>query len=195
MTTVYTSEELHDLIVASKNGDEQALSRLIASYAESVHGLIFSIIGDRHVVEDLAQETFLRAITALHQYEFRAPFRSWLYRIAVNLCRDHFRRKKVRRIVSHYEKEDNQADENILIDHGENPDQYLEREEKRRHIEAALDQLPPTLRTVFVLRDIQELSYEEIAGMMSWRLGTVKSRLFRARKELAQILSPIVEDL
>jgi RNA polymerase sigma-70 factor (ECF subfamily) len=118
-----------------------------------------------------------------------------LFRIAVNLCRDHFRRKKVRRIVSHYEREDSQADESVLIDHSENPAQILDREEKRRYIESAVGRLAPALRTVFVLRDIQGLSYGEIADMMSWRLGTVKSRLFRARRELAGILSPYMEEL
>lgn len=180
-------DENFELIVAAKNGDKQALSELININAESVHSFIYSIVGNWQIVEDLAQETFLRMITAIKNYEFRAPFRAWLFRIAVNLCRDHFRRKKVRNIVSSIIYDSNEEELN-LIDETQNPARDLESKETIIKIEQAMNSLPESLRMVFVLRDIQEFTYEEIAKTLKWSLGTVKSRLFRARKEIAKYI-------
>ena len=180
-------DENFELIIAAKKGDQQALSRLIDKFSEPIHSFIYSIVGDWQIVEDLAQETFLRMITAIKNYEFRAPFRSWLFRIAVNLCRDHFRRKKVRSIVSFLTYDSNE-EEMSITDEKQNPLRDLEKKETLQQIEQALKSLPEYLRLVFVLRDIQELSYEEISDTLKWSLGTVKSRLFRARKEIAKYL-------
>ena len=180
-------DENFELIVAAKNGDKQALSELININAESVHSFIYSIVGNWQIVEDLAQETFLRMITAIKNYEFRAPFRSWLFRIAVNLCRDHFRRKKVRNIISSIIYDSNE-EELSLVDETQNPARDLESKETIIKIEQAMNSLPESLRLVFVLRDIQEFTYEEIAKTLKWSLGTVKSRLFRARKEIAKYI-------
>lgn len=180
-------DENFDLIVAAKNGDQQALSTLIEKFSEPIHSFIYSIVGDWNIVEDLAQETFLRMISAIKDYEFRAPLKSWLFRIAVNLCRDHFRRKKVRSIVSFLTYDSNE-EEISIVDDKQNPLRDLEKKETLHKIEQALKSLPEYLRLVFVLRDIQELTYEEIAKTLKWRPGTVKSRLFRARKEIAKYL-------
>jgi len=180
-------DENLELIVAAKNGDKQALSELININAESVHSFIYSIVGNWQLVEDLAQETFLRMINAIKDYEFRAPFRSWLFRIAVNLCRDHFRRKKVRNIMSSIIYDSNE-EELSLVDETQNPARDLDSKETIIKIEQAMNSLPESLRLVFVLRDIQEFTYEEIAKTLKWSLGTVKSRLFRARKEIAKYI-------
>ncbi|MBN2410453.1 RNA polymerase sigma factor [candidate division KSB1 bacterium] len=180
-------DENSEIIIAAKRGDQQALSKLIDIFSEPIHGFIYSVVGDWQIVEDLAQETFLRMITAIKDYEFRAPFRSWLFRIAINLCRDHFRRKKVRNIISFLTYDSNE-EELEIIDEKQNPLRDLESKESLQKIEQALKNLPEYLRLVFILRDIQELSYEEIADTMKWSLGTVKSRLFRARKEIAKYL-------
>ena len=160
---------------------------MINTFSEPIHSFIYSIVGDWTIVEDLAQETFLRMISAIKDYEFRAPFRSWLFRIAVNLCRDHFRKKKVRSIVS-FLTYDRNEEEITIIDDKQNPLNDLERRETLNQIEQALKSLPEYLRLVFVLRDIQELTYDEISNTLNWSLGTVKSRLFRARKEIAKYL-------
>jgi len=187
-------DENYRLIVAGKNGDNDALTKLIQSHSELVHSVIYSILGNRDIVQDIAQETFLRMISAIDHYEFKAPFRAWLIRIAVNLCRDHMRRKKVRRIITGFQRSDEQQQEREFIDKSQNPHKDLIVQERMEHLQSALLKLPSQLRIVFVLRDIQDLSYDEIAGTLNWRLGTVKSRLFRARKELAKILSPYRED-
>ncbi len=188
-------DEEYRLIIASKNGDTDALTKLIQSHSESVHSVIYSILGHRDIVEDLAQETFLRMISAIESYEFKAPFRAWLIRIAVNLCRDYMRRKKVRRIVTGFQKADEPDVERQFIDKSQNPVQDLIVKERMEYLQNALLKLPSSLKIVFVLRDIQDFSYDEIARTLNWRLGTVKSRLFRARKELARILSPYREDM
>jgi RNA polymerase sigma-70 factor, ECF subfamily len=179
-----------DLILAAKKGDQKALTTLINLNAEAIHSFIYSLLGDRNVVEDLAQETFLRMIIAIKDYELRAPFRSWLFRITVNLCRDHLRRKKVRNIISYLTTEQNE-EEYQVIDEIQNPLKDLEQKESLQNINLALKSLPDSLRIVFLMRDVQELSYEEIAGSLKWSLGTVKSRLFRARKEIANYLTQL----
>ncbi|HPG40918.1 MAG TPA: RNA polymerase sigma factor [bacterium] len=184
----------NELILAAKKGDQKALTLLINQHAEAIHSFIYSLLGDRHIVEDLSQETFLRMIVAIKDYEFRAPFRSWLFRIAVNLSRDHLRRKKVRNIMSFLTTEEND-DEYTIVDAVQNPFKDLEQKETMNNINLALKSLPESLRVVFLLRDVQELSYEEIADSLKWSLGTVKSRLFRARKEIANYLTQLQEEM
>jgi len=182
-----------DIIIASQAGDQQAMSRLISLHASAVHGFILSMINDRAAVEDIAQETFIRAFLAIGKYEFRAPFRSWLFRIALNQCRDHLRKVKVRSIIHPFKRS---ADDTEIeyADPGQNALQQLIQDERSRALHAALQRLPESLRQVLVLRDLQEYSYEEIAALLHWRMGTVKSRLFRARKELANRLKPYLEE-
>ncbi len=186
-------DQSYELIKASQAGDTQAMEKLIKLYAEAVHTLIYSILGNRDVVEDLAQETFLKMLMAIENYEFRAPFRSWLFRIAVNLCRDYMRRSKVRQIVSYLQRQDDSHEE-LYVDQEQNPLADLEKKENLEHLRRGIARLPVSLRTVIVLRDVQDLTYEEIAKTLHWQLGTVKSRLFRARQELMKLLNPLTEE-
>ncbi len=195
MTDSSENDHLTALIVAAKNGDNKAMTDLINMYASSVHNLIFSIIHDVSIVEDLAQETFVRMFLSLKNYEFRAPFRSWLFRIAVNLCRDHMRKKKVRRIISRFQVDDESGEEQTFIDDDQDTAALIQDSERMQLITHALEQLPESSRLVFILREMKDLSYEEIADTLQWKIGTVKSRLFRARRELADILGPNLEEL
>lgn len=183
----------HDLVLASQAGDEAAITRLIDLHAEAVQGFIFALLGDKDLVADLAQDTFLRAFLAIKKYEFRAPFRSWLFRIAMNLCRDQLRKRKVRKIMGsfHHPVDEEEID---YIDPQPNALANLEQKERAALVHKALAQLPDPLRQVLVLRDLQELSYEEMAQLLRWRMGTIKSRLFRARKELAHLLKEYMEE-
>lgn len=190
MTVEYTDEQ-YDLIKASQAGDEKAMARLVESHASSVFAFLCHLSSDTVLAEDLAQETMLRCLQSLKYYEFRAPFRAWLFRIAVNLFRDHRRRMSVRRWTQSGLFDDEQFN---LPSSDPGPHQQAEQQERSQHLYRALDQLSPQLRTVVILRDIQELSYEEIAQSLKWRMGTVKSRLFRARKELADIMRPFWEE-
>ena len=188
-------EEHYDLIMACKQGDRQAMESLINIYADPVHRLIYSILRNPSVVDDLAQETFIRMITNIKNYELRAPFRAWLFRIAVNLCRDHMRKKKVRKIVTHFAVDPDTGEQQTFHDHKQNPLSDVQSSETMEAIQKAISKLPQSLQLVFVLREVNDLSYEEIAKSLKIRVGTVKSRLFRARKQLAELLYPQMEEL
>ena len=195
MSEFSENEQLTGLISAGKKGDNDAMTQLINMHASSVHNLIYSIIRDNSIVEDLAQETFVRMFLSIHHYEFRAPFRSWLFRIAVNLCRDYLRKKKVRKIVNRFQIDEETGEEQTFVDNDQDPTAEIQNSERMKLITSALDKLSESSRIVFVLREMKDLSYEEIAETLNWKIGTVKSRLFRARRELAEILGPNLEEL
>lgn len=188
-------EKLDKLVQASKEGDQTAMSELVTLYAPSVHNLIFSIIRDSTIVEDLAQETFVRMLLSIEKYEFRAPFKSWLFRIAVNLCRDHMRKKKVRRIITRFQVDRESGEEQSFIDEEQDSSKMVHESEQMDIIFSALNKISEYSRIVFTLREMKGLSYEEISETLGWKIGTVKSRLFRARRELAELLGPHLEDL
>ena len=189
------NEKLFELVNAGKSGDREAISQLVTTFAPSIHNLIFSIIRDGSVVEDLAQETFVRMLLSIDRYEFRAPFRSWLFRIAVNLCRDHMRKKKVRRIMTRFQIDQNTGEEQSFVDSEQDPTNKVHESERMHIINQALNKISESSRIVFVLREMKDLSYEEISESLGWKIGTVKSRLFRARRELAALLTPKMEEL
>lgn len=187
------SAETEHLIRAGQKGDTSAIDTLIRIYAADIHRVIYSIMGNSSRVEDLAQETFIRVFTRLDQYKFQASFRAWIIKIAVNLCRDEFRRKKINRIFSPLLAE---REEKLKTEHAHfQPDREYEQHETRQRIDSALQKLQKPLRLVFTLREIHGLSYEEISQILHWRPGTVKSRLFRARKDLAELLSDRLEEV
>lgn len=186
-------DEYYHLIKASQRGDEKAMAELVQAHAQAINQYLLNLCGNIHLAEDLAQDTFLRALLALKDYQFRAPFKAWLFRIAINLFRDYRRRKTVRAIVASYNDDFQSGEEGLTIATSSNPHTELERKERFVHLYQALDKLPEYLRNVVILRDLQELTYEEIAKMLQWRIGTVKSRLFRARKELTTLLSDFME--
>jgi RNA polymerase sigma-70 factor, ECF subfamily len=189
------NDEIHELILAGKAGDRDAMSLLVTKFSASVHNLIFSIIRDGNVVQDLAQETFVRMLLSIDKYEFRAPFRSWLFRIAVNLCRDHMRKNKVRRIITRFQIDKETGEEQTFIDAEQDPTRIVHESERMQIIIKALGKISDSSRIVFVLREMKDLSYEEISESLGWKIGTVKSRLFRARRELAELLGPQMEEL
>lgn len=195
MESYSENEELYRLIMAGKSGDRSAMSQLVTMFSAPVHNLIFSIIRDGVVVEDLAQETFVRMLMSIEKYEFRAPFRSWIFRIAVNLCRDHMRKKKVRRIITRFQIDNETGEEQTFIDKDQDSTENVQNSERMLMIRQALDKISESSRIVFELRELKDLSYDEIADTLGWKIGTVKSRLFRARRELAELLSPHLEEL
>ena len=192
---VHEKEEHEELLLASKKGDKDAMTQLINHFSPSVHNLIVSIVREPHAVQDLAQETFIRMLLNIKNYEFRAPFRAWLFRIAVNLCRDYLRKKKVRKIMTPFQTDPDTGEQQIFVDESADPIKSFEDNERMKLIYKAIDKLPKSSRVVLVMREIQQLSYDEIAEILNWKIGTVKSRLFRARRELAEILSPQLEEL
>jgi RNA polymerase sigma-70 factor, ECF subfamily len=177
------------LIRSIQAGDHQAFEILVRRYQRQVANLIYTTMGNSYDVEDIAQEVFIRVYRSLPKFKFDASFYSWLYRITMNLCIDEIRRRKIRRVLSlDYLTEDTL--ENIRKDK-ENPtasDSVL-KEERQQVVQSALQRLTPEHRKVLILREYQDFSYDEIAETLGLKLEAVKSRIFRARREMKNLLN------
>ena len=182
------------LIRSIQAGDLQAFESLVRRYQRQVANLIYVTMGGRDDVEDIAQEVFIRVYRSLPKFKFDASFFSWLYRITMNLCIDEIRKRKIRRVLSlDYLTEDTLEKSRKSKDYTMASDSVLT-EEKRQVIQSALQRLTPEHREVLVLREYQDLSYNEIAETLDLQLEAVKSRIFRARMELKNLLSDYFEE-
>lgn len=175
------------LIDAARQGNLAAFNRLVLTYQGLTYNLAYRILSNADSAEDAAQEAFIKAYRHLGQYR-GGSFKAWLLRIVTNVCYDQLRHKQ-RRPAGSLEDlavdEDHAAD---LVDKAEEPADYALRQELSRAIQAGINQLPAEQRIVLTLSDIEGLSYEEIAVVMDTSLGTVKSRLSRARAKLRDFL-------
>jgi RNA polymerase sigma-70 factor, ECF subfamily len=179
-----------ELITAFQAGDKDVYRILVERYQERIRNLLFSIFHDRNFIDDLAQEVFIKAYQALPHFRFEASFYTWLYRIAVNKSRDELRKKKVRRFFS-FQTLDEGFDGEIATQLSVPP----ENRDTQELVALGLQALPEKFRTAVVLKDIDGLSYEEIAEVMQCELGTVKSRISRARTMLKKSLKPLLEEV
>lgn len=179
-----------DLVQMVLDGDATAFRGLVERYQGRVYALIFGMTRNREDARDIVQEAFVKAYRNLKTYRREASFHTWLYRIAMNLAIDHLRRST--RHPTHEYEDQVEADEpegDYKADHLQrHPGRDLERQRLYSKIMAAMQQLPPDQREVVLLREIEGLSYKEIAEMMEIPEGTVMSRLFYARKKLQEIL-------
>jgi|HigsolmetaAR202D_1030399.scaffolds.fasta_scaffold00069_6 RNA polymerase sigma factor, sigma-70 family len=188
--TSYTSSE-HDneLIVASQNGDLHAFNVLVKRYERRVYGLCYRLLGDQEQAADVTQEVFLSAFRHICSFN-GGPLAPWILRIASNACVDHLRARRRRPSESldyAWDDEEN-AYTFEIADSSERPEEAVLRNELGEQIIDALNQLHPDQRSVIVMSDIQDLSYEEIAQISGLALGTVKSRISRGRARLREIL-------
>ncbi|MBF8293759.1 MAG: rpoE [Bacteroidetes bacterium] len=177
------------LITLIHQGEHAAFRVLVERYQERIRNLIYSIFHEPGIVEDLSQEVFIKAYEALHQFRFQSSFYTWLYRIAVNKSRDELRKRKVRRwfsLQSMMESSDKELGAKIVA---EPPDHELQ-----ELLAAGLKSLPDKYRIAVTLKDVEGFSYEEIAEIMECEIGTVKSRLSRARAMLRKILGPLLKE-
>jgi len=178
------------LIEKSKAGDVAAFEELISSYQKKIFNLAYRMLGNINDADDLAQETFIRVFKSISNFKGESSFSTWIYRIATNVCLDELRKRKNKKAVS--------LDDEIKVDDGEIkrqiesdsplPDEIAEREELRLLVKHAISDLPEEQRLIISLRDIQGLSYDEIAQVLDCPSGTVKSRINRARQALKKIL-------
>jgi len=174
-----------DLLPGCRGGDEAAWQALVQRYTRKVFGLAYRFTGRADEAEDLTQEVFVKVYQTLHRYrEADGPFGAWLMAVARNHAIDRYRRGRQERLRR---SEDPLVLEMAAAD-DEHPIAGLEREERSRLVHTGLRALPPDLRTPLVLCDLQGLSYDEIAAALKVPLGTVKSRINRARVELAKRL-------
>lgn len=176
------------LVEAFRKGDEKAFEEIVRRYQRQVANIIYLTLGNREEVDDLSQEVFIRVYRSLGRFQFDASLYSWIYRIVVNLCIDEVRRKKIRKAVSlEFFTERRLEGEKRSKEHATASDDML-KEEKKRIIVDALQRLSPVHRTVIVLREYEDMSYEEIAKTLHISAQAVKSRIFRAREELRKSL-------
>jgi RNA polymerase sigma-70 factor (ECF subfamily) len=187
------------LVARARAGDTEALDALVAGHQDRVFSLACRMLGDREDALDVCQEVFLTVFQNLGRFEERARFSTWLYRVAVNRCRDELRRRgtvKHTRPLSldrpRGEDDERNPGPQPVAD-GPRPEQRVESRERRAEIEDAVGALPDDLREVVVLRDLQQLSYEELAALLGIPIGTVRSRLHRAREVLRERLRPLWE--
>lgn len=175
-------------IAAAQRGDVQAFNRLILAYQGMAYNLAYRILGDGEAAADVTQEAFLKAFQGLRGYR-GGSFRAWLLRIVTNACYDYLRSRQRRPSDSLEGLLEESPDHSLLMrEEGESPDEYLLRAELNDVIQAGIATLPPDQHAVLILSDILGFSYQEIAEIASLNLGTVKSRLSRARERLRAFL-------
>jgi RNA polymerase sigma-70 factor (ECF subfamily) len=182
---------IEQLIDGCLQGDQQAWNLIVQRYWRRVFNVAYKFVGRHDMAEDLTQDVFLKIFKALGTFDRRANFQTWLISVSRNLCIDHYRSvRKEREMV------DRSVDSTEVSAASGEPDALvtLERGDRRARLHDALAQLPDTLRTAVTLRDIQELTYQEIADKLALPEGTVKSRINRGRKELARQIRLIMPD-
>ena len=189
------------IVAELKEGSEEAYAWLIARYHQPIYSLVYRILTDPADAADTTQEVFLKVYRGMKRFNGECSLKTWIYRIAIheasNQRRWWFRHKsKETSMESHVDDEGNSYGLcDILVDRGESPLELFAHEEVRARVEAELKQVTEPYRTTVVLRDIEGLSYEEIADVLQISLGTVKSRLIRGRDALKKRLEPHVRQL
>jgi len=200
LTTVYPQfsvEQQPDdfqLIEAFRRGEEKAFDEIVRRYQRQVANIIYLTLGSREEVDDLSQEVFVRVYRSLERFEFDSSLYSWIYRIAVNLCIDEIRKKRIRKLIPlEFITEKKLEREKRTKETATGADELLLKE-KKEVIRRALERLSPIHRTVILLREYQDLSYGEIAKTLGISPQAVKSRIFRAREELREMLKDYFQE-
>ena len=165
------------------DGDESVFSELLKRHKEKVRNIIYITLSNTDGVDDIAQEVFITVYRHLKSFRFESQFTTWLYRITINKCKDHLRKKNIRSIFLPL-KDEEPVFESI------NEDTDI-----KHIVRNAIATLPDKLRLPLVLKDLEGFSYQEIADTMECEIGTVKSRIFRAREALKKILKPLEKEL
>jgi RNA polymerase sigma-70 factor (ECF subfamily) len=165
-------------------GDETTFRLLVQRHKDKVRNITYLTLGSTDAVDDIAQDVFLTVYKNLNRFRFESQFSTWLYRITVNKCKDHLRKKRIRNIFTSVKEE-------------EEPIYHSSHESKNTAeiVRKAVDELPDKLRIPLMLKDLEGLSYQEIAQTVNCEIGTVKSRIFRAREGLRNILKPYEKEL
>jgi RNA polymerase sigma-70 factor (ECF subfamily) len=185
-----------ELVNACLAGDGRAFEELVARYQVRLLNFVYRTIGDRDRAEDLVQEVFIRVYRHLGRFDQGKKFSTWIYTIASNLAKNELRNRSrsplvlFQAISAKFEDEDRPLQ---FEDEGSRPDDLFRKRHLREVVEAAVQQLPAHHREVFVLRELEGKSYEEIAEITGVNLGTVKSRLNRARGAFAEVVAPLVQ--
>lgn len=186
-----------DLVLVERvqSGDRDAFGLLVTKYQRRLLRLVMRLVRDPAEAEDVTQEAFIKAYRALPNFRGESAFYTWLYRIGVNTAKNWLIANKRRMpTVSDISGDDQEGiDEGGLLRDDETPDQVLMSKQVGSTVNAAMDALPEDLRTAIALREIDGMSYDEIARVMDCPIGTVRSRIFRAREVIAERLRPLLD--
>jgi RNA polymerase sigma-70 factor (ECF subfamily) len=182
------------LVERVRQGDQRAFGILVEKYQRKLMRLLSRMVRDQHEVEDIAQEAFIKAYRALPQFRGDAAFYTWLYRIAVNTAKNYLssRNRSMPTVSDQAMNDDDEPDERLVAQDISTPETELLSKQVAIAVNQAVDALPQELRQAITLREIEGMSYEEIADTMACPIGTVRSRIFRAREAIATKLRPIL---
>jgi RNA polymerase sigma-70 factor (ECF subfamily) len=182
------------LVDRARQGDKRAFELLVEKYQRRLYRLLSRMVRDQEEVEDIAQETFIKAYRALPNFRGDAAFYTWLYRIGVNTAKNYLssRNKAMPTVSDQALDDDDEPDERLVAQDINTPESELLSKQIALAVNEAVEALPEELRSAITLREMEGLSYEEIAALMGCPIGTVRSRIFRAREAIAAKLRPIL---
>lgn len=175
-------EDEKKLLAEAKNGNTDAFGKLVQRYQRRVYTVIYRFVRNHTEADDLAQEAFIRAFKAIGRFDLRYPFSPWIYRIAINLTLNHLKKRRLPMVDADLERKPS----------ADNPVSVLEQVETRRKVHAAIARLPLKLRQVLVLRVYEDWPYSQIAQVLDIPIGTVMSRLARARQAVKEELKGLL---
>lgn len=183
-SNIYEQDDF-EIIRRFNNGEESVFRVLVGKHKDKVRNLVYLTLGDAEFVDDISQDVFISVYHKLKDFRFESKFTTWLYRITVNKCRDYLRKKQVRSIFLPIEDTDTRYSSGSFSEDIDIP----------TLVRKAIEKLPEKLKVPLVLRDIEGYSYKEIAEQLGCEVGTIKSRIFRARESLKFILEPYQKEL
>ena len=188
-------EEDQQLVERVQRGDKRAFDLLVLKYQHKILSLVTRFVRDPHEAQDVAQEAFIKAYRALPNFRGESAFYTWLYRIAINTAKNQLasRNRKPREVDASVEDVEFYEGEHALKDI-DSPERLLLRDEIEATVNQSIQQLPEDLRMALTLREFEGLSYEDIAEVMQCPVGTVRSRIFRAREAVDKALQPLLQD-
>ena len=183
------------LVELVQRGDRNAFNVLVLKYQHKVMKLMMRYVRDQAEAEDIAQEAFIKAYRALPSFRGESAFYTWLYRIAINTAKNSLMSGRKRLVDYDLDLQDpDDYTGQVLLKHGDTPERMLLTDEIRQTVQEAMRSLPGDLREAIMLRELDGLSYEEIAEVMECPVGTVRSRIFRAREAIDNKLRPLLDE-
>lgn len=187
-----TADQL--LVERVQRGDKAAFDTLVRKYQHKIVKLVSRYVSEPAEAQDIAQESFIKAYRALPRFRGESAFYTWLYRIAINTAKNHLVAEGRRPVDQQVDLQDpDQYDMNARLRDVATPESMLLTDEIQATVEGAIQELPEELRTAIVLRELEGMSYEEIAAAMDCPVGTVRSRIFRAREAISSRLQPLLD--
>lgn len=184
---IFSLKDDFSLIKAFNEREETAFNDLVNRHKEKVRNLIYLNLGSTSSIDDISQEVFLSVYRKLKQFRFQSQFTTWLYTITINKIRDHVRKQKIMSVFSAFSSDDT---ENVV-----EPGSFKENFDVNEMVRDAVARLPRKLKEPLILRDFEGMSYQEISDATGIEIGTIKSRIFRARESLKKMLEPWREEL